>query len=68
MTDIHPVSYTHLDEYTLNRYHRNVGDVLLEKGYIDADTLQPMLDRSRREGSRLGDVLLQNKAVTERCV
>ena len=61
----HKTDHEFLDEYTLNRYHRNVGDVLLEKGYIDADTLQPMLDRSRREGSRLGDVLLQNKAVTE---
>jgi adsorption protein B len=54
-----------LEKHVLYRYYRNVGDVLLEKQYLDADTLKQILEQSRKEGLRLGDALLQNSAVTE---
>lgn len=54
-----------LEEHVLHCYYRNIGDVLLEKRYLDADTLKQNLEQSREEDWRLGDVLLQNGAVTE---
>lgn len=61
----HKTNHEFLEEHVLHRYHRNVGDVLLEKGYLDSDTLQVILDQSLKEGCRLGDALLQSGAVTE---
>lgn len=57
--------HTFLQKHILYRYYRNVGDVLLEKQYIDIVTLSDALKRSRSEGLRLGDVLLRENAVTE---
>lgn len=54
-----------LDKNILYRYYRNIGDVLLEKQYIEPDTLKDMLALSHKENKRLGDVLLENNIVTE---
>lgn len=54
-----------LDRYILYRFHRNLGDVLMEKGYLDFEKLKPIYEKAQREGLRLGDALLQNNAVTE---
>jgi len=54
-----------LEKYILYRYCRNVGDVLLEKHYIASDTLKRILNQSRNDGSRIGDAILKNNAVTE---
>ncbi|HOB28690.1 MAG TPA: glycosyltransferase [Bacillota bacterium] len=54
-----------LDKHILYRYYRNIGDLLLEKQYIDVDSLDQFLEQSRKEGLRLGDLLLQNSIITE---
>ncbi|MCE5193089.1 phage adsorption protein NrfB [bacterium] len=54
-----------LSQHVLYRYYRNIGDELLEKGVLDPTTLRTALKQSRQQGVRLGDVLLQNRSVTE---
>jgi len=54
-----------LSSEVLKRYYRNIGDVLLEKGYIDTYTLGKALTQARKEGKRVGEILLQNNIITE---
>ncbi len=57
--------HTFLQRQVLQRYYRNVGDVLLEKQYIDISSLSAALRQSIKEGQRIGDVLLRQHLVTE---
>ena len=54
-----------IDQQVLRDYHRKLGDVLLEKDFIDPNVLKRMLFISKKENLRLGDVLLRYQAVTE---
>lgn len=54
-----------LNKQILKYYHRNIGDELLEKQYIDIPTLKIALMKARKENLRLGDILLKEKLVTE---
>ncbi len=57
--------HTFLQKSVLVRYHRNLGDVLLEKQFVDADNLLLALKASRKENVRIGEVLLREGLVTE---
>lgn len=57
--------HTFLNKQVLYRYYRNIGDVLLEKQYIDVSTLSIMLKQSKDEGLRIGEVLLQKGFIIE---
>lgn len=57
--------HTFLQKQILQRYHRNLGDVLLEKQYTDVSSLSIALRKSRDEGLRIGEVLLREGFVTE---
>jgi adsorption protein B len=57
--------HTFLKKQVLHRYYRNIGDVLLEKQYIDVSGLSAALRQSRAEGLRIGDVLLRRSVVSE---
>jgi hypothetical protein len=57
--------HTFLQDQVLRRYYRNVGDVLLEKQYIDVSALSAALRQSREEGRHLGEALLRQDLVTE---
>ncbi len=57
--------HTFLQKQVLCRYYRNIGDILLEKQYIDVSALSDALDISKKEGSRIGDVLLRHGLVSE---
>jgi adsorption protein B len=54
-----------IDDTVLRGYRRKLGDVLLEKDFIDPNVLKRMLNISREKKLRLGDVLLEHQAVTE---
>lgn len=57
--------HTFLQKQTLKRYYRNLGDVLLEKQYVDVSSLSAALVQSKDEGRRIGEVLLGQGLVTE---
>ncbi len=57
--------HTFLDKQVLYRYYRNLGDVLLEKQYIDVSTLSDALQISRDHDLRLGEVLQRRGMVTD---
>lgn len=57
--------HSFLPKYILTRYRRNVGDVLIEKNYVDIIALNNALNLSKKQGVRIGDVLLEHGAVTE---
>lgn len=57
--------HTFLQKQTLRRYYRNIGDILLEKQYIDVSTLSSALRQSKAEGLRIGEVLLRQGLVSE---
>ncbi|MEI6101030.1 MAG: glycosyltransferase, partial [Eubacteriales bacterium] len=57
--------HTFLQKKILFRYYRNIGDVLLEKQYIDVNELSIALRKSKIKGLRIGDVLLRQGFVTE---
>ncbi|HOB31231.1 MAG TPA: glycosyltransferase [Bacillota bacterium] len=54
-----------LDQHVLYRYYRRIGDVLLEKQYIDPNTLAKALEISRQEHVQVGEVLIKHNFVTE---
>lgn len=54
-----------LEKHVLYSYYRNLGDVLLEKQYIDFTKLSDALNTARKENKRLGEVLLEKGYVTE---
>ncbi len=57
--------HTFLQQPVLRRYYRNIGDVLLEKQYIDVSSLSAALRQSREKGSHVGEVLLRRGLITE---
>ncbi|MEA4971009.1 MAG: glycosyltransferase [Candidatus Pelethousia sp.] len=58
-------NHTFLHKSVLFRYYRNVGDILLEKQYVDVHSLNRALNTSREEGARIGEVLLRQGLITE---
>ncbi|NLT12715.1 MAG: phage adsorption protein NrfB, partial [Clostridiales bacterium] len=54
-----------ISKQVLFRYHRNTGDVLLEKKYVDFKMLKEALAIAQNSGMRLGDVLLENNVIME---
>lgn len=54
-----------LHKIILFTYYRNIGDVLLERDYINSSTLRFALNYSRKNKIRLGAALLENFIVTE---
>ena len=54
-----------LEQHVLYTYYRNLGDVLLEKQYIEPKALQEALEKAHAENKRLGEVLLGNGYVNE---
>jgi len=54
-----------INKEALKRYYRNIGDVLLEKKYIDVRTLEKALAQARKEGKQIGEILLRNNIITE---
>jgi len=53
-----------LDKSTLRRFHRNLGDVLLEKNVINLEDLKTGLLKSRSAGRRIGDILIENNSLS----
>lgn len=49
----------------LQRYHRNLGDVLLEKGFIQKPELEKALQESLESAKKLGEVLIGKNTITE---
>ena len=54
-----------LNREALKRYYRNIGDVLLERKYVNIPTLKEALEKAHRESKRLGEVLLEEHVVTD---
>ncbi len=54
-----------LEKDVLKRYHRKLGDVLLEKGFIEAKPLQRALNAAADQHQSLGVYLLTNELITE---
>ena len=54
-----------LDSKVLQGYYRLLGDVLLEKELVDAETLRKSLERAHREKRLIGDVLLEENILAE---
>jgi len=54
-----------LEQHVLYTYYRNLGDVLLEKQYIEPEALQKALQKAHAENRRIGEVLLENGYVNE---
>ena len=46
--------------------YRQLGQILVSAGEIDEATLQAALEQGKREGKRLGEVLISNGTLTER--
>ncbi len=57
--------HSFLEKYILERYHRSLGDILLEKNYLDKNTLAKAIDESKKKRIRLGDYLIQSNLLTE---
>src|SRR5690606_2062767 len=56
--------HTFLDKHTLFRFHRTLGDVLLEKGYITTEPLMEYLEQDLPEKS-LGAYLRDRNIISE---
>ncbi len=54
-----------IEQIALNRFYRNIGDVLLEKQYITPKALQLALKIAKLEKKKLGDVLIQRGWASE---
>ncbi len=54
-----------LEKDILIRYHRKIGDILLEKGYIAPDNLKLALQESVESNVSIGNVLLKKELITE---
>jgi hypothetical protein len=57
--------HSFLGKDTLRRYHRKLGDVLLEKGSITVKQLRRALSESKTRGEKLGAYLVENRIITE---
>ena len=54
-----------LKKNVLQRYYRTVGDILLEKQYIDAEMLKTGLGNAELNGRKIGEELLSENMITE---
>lgn len=54
-----------LEKQILKRYHRNLGDVLLEKGYVTAEDLKPALEQAARNQQTIGSYLMGQGVINE---
>jgi len=54
-----------LSNEALKGYYRNIGDVLLERKYVDISTLKKALSKAQDEGRRLGEILLAENIITD---
>lgn len=54
-----------LEEDVLRRFHRNIGDVLLEKKLVAPKDLRSALQTAKEEGVPVGTILLTRESVTE---
>ncbi|MDL2220797.1 phage adsorption protein NrfB [Eubacteriales bacterium OttesenSCG-928-N14] len=54
-----------LAEHILKRYHRTLGDVLIEKGYANGPAVFAALQKARSEGKVLGTVLIEDGIISE---
>ncbi|MCL1919113.1 MAG: phage adsorption protein NrfB [Peptococcaceae bacterium] len=57
--------HSFLGKDILKRYHRKLGDVLLEKGSVTVQHLQRALLESKAQDKKLGAYLVENKIITE---
>ncbi|MDL2296292.1 phage adsorption protein NrfB, partial [Lachnospiraceae bacterium OttesenSCG-928-E19] len=57
--------HSFLEKEILKRYHRNLGDVLLEKGFIESDDLADALKELSDKERSLGSYLLEKELITE---
>jgi adsorption protein B len=60
-----PVDPSFPSEEELRRYHRRLGDLLLERRFVSVEQLQAALAEQQRSGRRLGDILLGMGALWE---
>jgi hypothetical protein len=58
--------HTFLAQNVLRRYHRNLGDVLLEKGIVPLDDLQKALQDMDKDNQKIGNCLIDKKLITEK--
>ena len=58
--------HTFLSREVLLRYHRKLGDILLEKGYVTISQLRSALNETAKEKQFIGNYLMQKKMITER--
>lgn len=54
-----------LEKPALRRYHRTIGDVMLEKGYVTSDQLKEALKMTRGTPQTIGNYLLKNGTIDE---
>jgi adsorption protein B len=54
-----------LDKEVLKRYHRNIGDILLEKKFVTTNQLKDALKKSREEQIYVGKVLKEKNQLSE---
>jgi adsorption protein B len=54
-----------LDKNVLERFHRKLGDIMIEKGYIDPKQLKSILN-NKPDNCRLGDYLIKENIVFEK--
>ena len=57
--------HTFLAKEVLNRYHRTFGDVLIEKGILDPETLKKALN-NKPSNIQIGRYLLQKQIITDK--
>lgn len=57
--------HSFLEKDVLKRYHRNMGDVLLEKGFIPPDELANALKESADMEAPIGRYLVEKELITE---
>ncbi len=54
-----------LEKQVLRRYQRNLGDILLEKGYVSIHELSAALQRTAGNGQKLGAYLMKRGLLSE---
>jgi adsorption protein B len=54
-----------LEKQALRRYHRTIGDVLLEKGYVTTDQLMEALQNTREKQQTTGNYLMRKNIIDE---
>ncbi|MDL2253650.1 phage adsorption protein NrfB [Ruminococcaceae bacterium OttesenSCG-928-I18] len=57
--------HTFLEKSVLKRYHRNMGDVLLEKGFVTPEQLAEALREAAKKEQPIGSYLLGEGLITE---